>query len=118
MGQAIFLFAMEEKNNENMELKRLSSCSGHGGKKVFCLLSFPGSPPSYCAESYSGLTRNLPCVGWAPVPLTQNCIPTSCAKGHCLPGFSLSLRKDLPPDLKDDSANNPYLSYIPSQKGN
>lgn len=66
----------------------------------------------------TGLTRNLPCLGWAPVPLTQNCIPISSAKAHSLPGFSLSLQKDLTPDLKDDSANNPYLSYIPPQKGN
>lgn len=43
----------------------------------------------------TGLTRNLPCLGWAPVPLTQNCIPTSSAQGHSLPGFSLSLQEDL-----------------------
>lgn len=69
-------------------------------------------------SSQTGLTRNLPCFGQAPVPLTQNCITTSSAKGHSLPGFSLSLQKDLAPDLRDDSANNPYLSYIPSQKEN
>lgn len=35
-----------------------------------------------------------------------------------LPKFSLGLQKALTPELKDDSVNNPYLSYTPSQKGN
>ena len=34
-----------------------------------------------------------------------------------LPKFSLGLQKALPPDLKDDSANNPYLPYTLSEKG-